>query len=184
MALFSFFENSSIYKQTWQENRYMNIFVYFIMLKVSQQFNVKSIFNASCSARFSHSYARRFPALCIKSWFSDECDDVYKYIFIIHIWVKNFYYIVYWQYYILCSSGWLFFLFVSNTLQNVWAQNFVWDLAWQQGRFMDAQNYKNLFLFDFVFVLYCTKRRSLQIKPQLKVEIEDGREAPWMPSII
>ena len=77
-----------------------------------------------------------------------------------------------------------FFLFVSNTLQNVWAQNFVWDLAWQQGRFMDAQNYKNLFLFDFVFVLYCTKRRSLQIKPQLKVEIEDGREAPWMPSII
>ena len=29
----------------------------------------------------------------------------------------------------------------------------------------------------FVFVLYCTKRRSSQIKPQLKVEIGDGREA-------
>ena len=30
----------------------------------------------------------------------------------------------------------------------------------------------------FVFVLYCTKRRCSEIKPQLKVEIEDGREAP------
>ena len=30
----------------------------------------------------------------------------------------------------------------------------------------------------FVFVLYCTKIRCSQIKPQLKVEIEDGREAP------
>ena len=30
----------------------------------------------------------------------------------------------------------------------------------------------------FIFVLYCTKRRCSQIKPQLKVEIEDGREAP------
>ena len=29
----------------------------------------------------------------------------------------------------------------------------------------------------FVFVLYCTKRCS-EMKPQLKVEIEDGREAP------
>ena len=29
----------------------------------------------------------------------------------------------------------------------------------------------------FVFILYCTKRRSLQITPQLKVEIEDGPEA-------
>ena len=28
------------------------------------------------------------------------------------------------------------------------------------------------------FVLYCTKRRCLQIKPQLKVEIKDGRGAP------
>ena len=28
----------------------------------------------------------------------------------------------------------------------------------------------------FVFVLYCTKRRCSQIKPQLKIEIEDGRE--------
>ena len=36
--------------------------------------------------------------------------------------------------------------------------------------------------FLFVFVLYCTKRRfSLQIKPQLKVEIEGGREAPKKP---
>jgi len=30
----------------------------------------------------------------------------------------------------------------------------------------------------FVFVLYCTKRRCSEVKPQLKVEIEDGREAP------
>ena len=30
----------------------------------------------------------------------------------------------------------------------------------------------------FVFVLYCTKRRCSEIKPQLKVEIKDGREAP------
>ena len=30
----------------------------------------------------------------------------------------------------------------------------------------------------FVFVLYCAKRRCSQIKSQLKVEKEDGREAP------
>ena len=30
----------------------------------------------------------------------------------------------------------------------------------------------------FVFVLYCTKRRCSEIKPQFKIEIEDGREAP------
>ena len=33
------------------------------------------------------------------------------------------------------------------------------------------------------FVLYCTKRRCAHIKPQLKVKIEDGREAPYKPSI-
>ena len=35
----------------------------------------------------------------------------------------------------------------------------------------------------FCFVLYCTKRRCSQIKPQLKVEIEDGREAHKKPSV-
>ena len=30
----------------------------------------------------------------------------------------------------------------------------------------------------FVFVLYCTKSRCSQIKPQFKVEIKDGLEAP------
>ena len=29
----------------------------------------------------------------------------------------------------------------------------------------------------FVFVLYCTKRRCSEIKPQLKVELENGCEA-------
>ena len=66
---------------------------------------------------------------------------------------------------------------------------------------MDAQNYKKLYpkAFDFceilkmcekvfeiqqtffVIVLYCTvytQRRCSQIETQLKVEIEDGREAP------
>ena len=62
---------------------------------------------------------------------------------------------------------------------------------------MNDQNFKNmclkLFIFVnfanarknnmksanfFVFVLYCTKRRRSEIKPELKVEIEDGREAP------
>ena len=28
------------------------------------------------------------------------------------------------------------------------------------------------------YVLFCTKTRCSEIKPQLKVEIEDGREAP------
>ena len=36
----------------------------------------------------------------------------------------------------------------------------------------------------FVFVLYCTKRRCSQIKPQLKVQIEDGREEPLKPNCI
>jgi len=62
---------------------------------------------------------------------------------------------------------------------------------------METQNYKNLcpkvFAFRkilkmcekillnmrtfFVFVLYCTKRKSSQIEPQLKVEMEDRHEA-------
>ena len=62
---------------------------------------------------------------------------------------------------------------------------------WSQGRFINDQNFKNLclkvFYFEnaqkilwnpqtfFVFDLYCTKRRCSEIKPQLKVEIEDGR---------
>jgi len=84
--------------------------------------------------------------------------------------------------------------FVSNTSQQLnWSgPNFVWDLAWPQGRFMDAQNYKKLYLkllqifvkfkkcakkylkirHNFtVIVLYCTKRRCSQIKPQLKIKI-------------
>ena len=159
MALFSFFENSSIYKQTWQENRYMNIFVYFIMLKVSQQFNVKSIFNASCSARFSHSYARRFPALCIKSWFSDECDDVYKYIFIIHIWVKNFYYIVYWQYYILCSSGWLFFFVCIQYTSKRLGPKFCVGPCMTTGKVYGCSKLQKFvsFWFCFCFILYKEK---------------------------
>ena len=36
----------------------------------------------------------------------------------------------------------------------------------------------------FVFVLYFTKRRRLEIKPQLEVEIEDGRDAPKKSSIL
>ena len=30
----------------------------------------------------------------------------------------------------------------------------------------------------FVIVLYCTKRRCSQIKPQVKLKKDDGREAP------
>ena len=41
--------------------------------------------------------------------------------------------------------------------------------------FFIFENYENPQTF-FVFVLYCTKIKP-QIKPQLKVEIEDGREA-------
>ena len=72
--------------------------------------------------------------------------------------------------------------------------NFVCDFTWPQGRFMNDQNFKNLYLkvfyvckilklreqilwnpqTFFAFVLYCTKRRCSQIKPQLKVEIEYG----------
>ena len=75
---------------------------------------------------------------------------------------------------------------------------FLWDLTWPQGRVMNDQNFKNLclkvFYFwkifkmrkkilwnpqtFFVFVLYCTKRRCSEIKPQLKVEIREGRKAP------
>jgi len=35
----------------------------------------------------------------------------------------------------------------------------------------------------FLFVLYCTKRRYSQIKPQLKVKKEDGSKAALKPSI-
>ena len=30
----------------------------------------------------------------------------------------------------------------------------------------------------FSFNLYCTNRKCSKVKPQLKIEIEDGREAP------
>jgi len=36
----------------------------------------------------------------------------------------------------------------------------------------------------FVVVLYCTTRRCSEINRQLKVKIEDGREAPYNPSFI
>ena len=50
---------------------------------------------------------------------------------------------------------------------------------------MNDQNFKNLCLkvfsfvkLFFVFVFYCTARRCSEIKIQLKVVIEGGREAP------
>ena len=35
----------------------------------------------------------------------------------------------------------------------------------------------------FVIVVYCTQKRCLQIKPRLKVKMEDGQEAPLKPSM-
>ena len=44
--------------------------------------------------------------------------------------------------------------------------------------FENAQKKYYIIRKFFVFVLYCSKRRCSEIKPQLKVEIEDGREKP------
>jgi len=86
----------------------------------------------------------------------------------------------------------------TSTRLNRSGPNFVWDLNWPQGRFMNDQNFKNLCLkvfyfckilklrkkyyeiskLFFVFLLYCTKRRCSEIKPRLKVEIDGEREAP------
>ena len=45
---------------------------------------------------------------------------------------------------------------------------------------MDEQDFKHLCLKLFVLFLFYTVQRedATQIKPQLKVEINDGREAP------
>ena len=73
------------------------------------------------------------------------------------------------------------------------------DLAWAQGKYMDAQNYKKLYAkaFGFCeilkmreqifeignffcgFLLYTTRRKCSQIKQQLKVKIEEEGEALW-----
>ena len=53
--------------------------------------------------------------------------------------------------------------------------NFMWDLTWPQGRFMNAQNYKKL--YPNLFVL--SKRKGWKIKHIFKVEIEDGHKASW-----
>ena len=61
--------------------------------------------------------------------------------------------------------------------------NIVWDITGPQGRFMDAQNYKNLcpkvfdfvkilkmrktdiiYFFNLLIILYCTKRRCVQLE--------------------
>ena len=35
---------------------------------------------------------------------------------------------------------------------------------------------------SFLFVLFCTKKRCSQIKPQLKVIVKEGHKAPLKPS--
>ena len=91
-------------------------------------------------------------------------------------------------------------LFVSNKRQNGWTDrvpNFVWALTRPQRRVLNDEIFKivcrKVFIFVkiwkcaekyyeiskhfFIFILY------KEIKPQLKVEIEDGRGAPWKPII-
>ena len=49
------------------------------------------------------------------------------------------------------------------------------------------KNMIKIWLNPGIFVaidLYCTKRSCSQIKPQLKVQIKDGREAPLKPNCI
>ena len=81
-------------------------------------------------------------------------------------------------------------LFVTNKRLNRSGQNFVWDLTWPLGRFMNGSNFESLCFKVYIFVvkfwkcakkyfeilkLFFVLRRCLQIKPQFKVTIEDGR---------
>ena len=100
--------------------------------------------------------------------------------------------------YIFCLSVCLFVcLLLQNKRQNGWipiGPNCIYCISppWPKGRFMNAQNikkfspknldfYKSLKIYViiilnlpanlFCFVLFCTKRRCLQIEPQLNIEI-------------
>ena len=105
-----------------------------------------------------------------------------------------------------CLSVWvLVCLFVSNKRQNgwtEWAQIVCWTSndhrkVYEWSKFkkfvfeffyfcktlkMREKILRNPQTYCFVLVLFFTNRGCSQIKPQLKDEIKDGREAPWNPS--
>ena len=93
--------------------------------------------------------------------------------------------------YILCLSVRLYSINVKMAKPSKLDPNFVWNLTWLQGKFIDAQNFKhlspkffrfllnfknpqkqslNLQTFLFVVVLYCTKKRCSHIELQLKLK--------------
>ena len=69
-------------------------------------------------------------------------------------------------YFLLWSYYWMIKILKIYVLKVFYFEKF-WKCA------KNIMKYANF----FVFVLYCTKRRCSEIKPQLKDEIEDGREA-------
>ena len=59
-------------------------------------------------------------------------------------------------------------VFVSNNFKSAEPiePNFVWDLAWPQGRFTDAQNYKNMYLKASDFCENLKMRKQIFKNPQ------------------
>ena len=90
-----------------------------------------------------------------------------------------------------CLSVRLYSIKVKRAEPSKLGPNFVWNLTWPQGKFIDTQNFKhlspkffrfllnfenpqkqslNLQTFLFVVVLYCTKKRYSHIELQLKLK--------------
>jgi len=91
---------------------------------------------------------------------------------------------------LVCLFVWLYSINVKTA--KLIGSNFLWDLMWSQGRFMDDRIFKSLPLtkfdfwrfwkstkkFLFVFVLQCVQSENVTIK------MENGREAPCKPSVL
>ena len=93
-------------------------------------------------------------------------------------------------------------LFVSNNRQHVWAGlNFLWDITWPQGRFMNDQSFKYLSPSKLVFIkflkilkindFFCENRRIIFVlfygkhkENMFTITLEDGCEALSKASLI
>ena len=114
--------------------------------KLSSDFKNQDSWNNKSKLSISPQNYTKSKQLC---WTSQTILFLYKTYLVMT--TERGYLYIYIYVYILCLS---FCPFVSNKRLNRSGPNFVWDLTWPQGRFIDAKNYKKLFpkVFDFCLI--------------------------------